>query len=154
MTAPDSPPIRVFDAGTVSAPVTTSPELLAQDFVTDDVTRLRHAVRRHAAAAGLTGDALDGFVVAVHELVTNAVRHGGGRGRLHLRRDDDTHICDVADHGDGFPGGVPAPAGPPPAATPGGRGLLLVGQLADTLLISDGPDGVTATVTACLPAPA
>ncbi len=143
--------IPVFDSTTVPVPVTTTPDLLTRSFLIDDVTGLRHAVRRQSASAGLTGGPLDDFVVAVHELVTNAVRHGGGRGRLHLRRDGDTLVCDVVDHGGGFTDGVPLPAGPPPAVVTGGRGLLLAGVLADTLMISDGPDGVTATVTACLP---
>jgi anti-sigma regulatory factor (Ser/Thr protein kinase) len=61
-------------------------------------------------------------------------------------------VCDVSDHGPGFVGGVPAPPGPPPPGSPGGRGLWLAGQFTDTLMIVDGPDGVTASVTVCLPA--
>ncbi|AGZ44001.1 ATP-binding protein [Actinoplanes friuliensis] len=79
------------------------------------------------------------------------MRHGGGHGRIELRRDGDTLLCDIVDHGPGFPGGVPAPAGPPSPQTPGGRGLWLARHLTDTLLISDGPGGVTVSVTACLP---
>ncbi|MEV4635923.1 ATP-binding protein [Actinoplanes sp. NPDC049548] len=126
-------------------------EVLAEEnFTGAAVTRLRHAVRRHARQAGLVDEALDDFVIAVHELVTNAVRHGGGSGVLRLRRDGDTLVCDVVDRGAGFADGIPVAAGPPPAEATGGRGILLARHLADTLLISDGPDGVTATVTACL----
>lgn len=132
----------------VSAPA----ELLAQDFTAETVTDLRHAVQRHATTAGLTNNARDGLVIAVHELVTNAVRHGGGRGCLRLRRDGENLVCDVTDYGSGFADGVPAVGGVPPADAPGGRGILLARHLTDTLLISDGPDGVTATVTVCLPA--
>ncbi|WP_250036462.1 ATP-binding protein [Paractinoplanes maris] len=127
-------------------------EMLAQEFAREQVTALRHAVARQAQAAGLRDDALDDFVTAVHELVINAVRHGGGRGLLRLRRDDDTLICDVIDHGGGFADGVPLPAGPPAANVTGGRGIMLARLLTDTLLISDTPAGVTATVTFCLTA--
>jgi anti-sigma regulatory factor (Ser/Thr protein kinase) len=152
MAMPESPLTQAPEVGPSLAQPAEPPGLLWQEFTTDDVTSLRHAVRDRAAAAGLTGDALYDFVVAVHELVTNAVRHGGGRGHLLLRRDGDTLVCDVVDRGDGFAHGVPV-GGPPPAAdTPGGRGILLANQLTDTLLISDTPDGVTASVTVCLPA--
>jgi anti-sigma regulatory factor (Ser/Thr protein kinase) len=44
------------------------------------VVTVRHRVRRHAVDVGLAGDDLDDFVLAVHALVTNAVRRGGGSG--------------------------------------------------------------------------
>jgi serine/threonine-protein kinase RsbW len=125
---------------------------LAQNFTAEELAALRHAVHDSARACGLAGDALDDFVVAVHELATNAVRHGGGCGRIELRREDDTLLCDIIDHGTGFPDGVPARAGPPSPQTPGGRGLWLVQHLTDTMLITDTPGGVTVSVTACLPA--
>ena len=153
MAMPESPLTQASRADPSSAPRAAPPGLLSQEFAADDVTSLRHTVRDTAEAAGLTGDALYDFVVAVHELVTNAVRHGGGRGRLLLRRDGDTLICDVADDGHGFTAGVPARGGPPAADTPGGRGILLARQLTDNLLISDTPAGVTASVTVCLPVP-
>jgi anti-sigma regulatory factor (Ser/Thr protein kinase) len=56
------------------------------------------------------------------------------------------------DQGDGVPDGVPLRGGPPAADTPGGRGILLANQLTDSLLISDTRNGVTASVTVCLPA--
>lgn len=148
---PESPLTQASEPGPSAVPPAEPPRLLWQEFTADHVTDLRHAVRNRAEAAGLTGDALYDFVVAVHELVTNAVRHGGGRGRLLLRRHADTLVCDVADHGGGFPDGVPVRTTPPAADTPGGRGILLAQQLTDTLLISDTSDGVTASVTVCLP---
>jgi anti-sigma regulatory factor (Ser/Thr protein kinase) len=125
---------------------------LEKDFTADDLGGLRRAVLAGARRAGLSGDPLDDFVIAVHELATNAVRHGGGQGRLALRRDGDTLVCDVSDDGPGFAGGVPAAANPPSAQTDGGRGLWLARQLTDTLLITDGPAGATVSVTVCLPA--
>jgi serine/threonine-protein kinase RsbW len=128
-------------------------EVLTRDFTTADVTELRHDLRRHAQTAGLLGDALDDFVAAVNELVTNAVCHGGGHGTLRLTLDAGTLIADVSDRGRGFAGDLPLAVGPPAADVPGGRGILLARRLTDTLLISDGPDGVTVTVTRCLTDP-
>ncbi len=127
------------------------PEPLSRPFTVEHITELRHAVEAYLRRAGLDGVPLEDFVVAVHELVTNAVRHGGGAGRLELRRDGDTLVCDVTDHGSGFGAEVPAPTGPPPAEAPGGRGLWLARRLSDTMLVSDSPDGVTVSLTVCLP---
>ncbi|HEX5541869.1 MAG TPA: ATP-binding protein [Micromonospora sp.] len=123
--------------------------LLWQPFTAATVAPLRHALTARLAAAGLTGDAAFDFVAAVHELVTNAVRHGGGHGRLELSLQERTLICSISDHGRGASG---LPAGPPPNDRPGGRGLYLARQLTGALLIDQRGDGVTATVTVELPA--
>lgn len=112
------------------------------------VTRLRHAVAAAAGTAGLAGDALEGFVLAVHELVTNVVRHGGGSGRLRLLRDAVSLSCQVIDHGLGT---EDVPIALPRPGTPGNRGLWLAQQLTDSLVIDSGPHGTTVTVTARLP---
>jgi anti-sigma regulatory factor (Ser/Thr protein kinase) len=143
-------------ANRVDLPLAVAPaqRRLTQDFTAEELTSLRHAVHDSIRTCGLTGDALDDFVIAVHELATNAVRHGGGRGTIELRVDGDTLLCDIRDQGPGFSGGVPATAEPPSPQTPGGRGLWLARHLTDTLLITDGPGGVTVSITACLPAAA
>jgi serine/threonine-protein kinase RsbW len=154
MAMPESPLTQAPEAGPSPVPPASKPSaLLQQEFSAERVTSLRHTVRDRAEAAGPTGDELYDFVVAVHELVTNAVRHGGGHGLLLLRRDGDYLVCDVTDTGRGFPDGVPVNGGPPAADTPGGRGILLAQQLTDALLITDTPAGVTASVTVCLPVP-
>ncbi|AEV81204.1 anti-sigma regulatory factor [Actinoplanes sp. SE50] len=140
-------------APALARPVDGPAPTLDSRFTAAVLTDLRHAVRTATADAGLHGERLDDFIVAVQELTTNAVRHGGGRGRLLLRRHDDTVTCEISDHGSGFPDGIPATGSPPPAGVPGGRGLWLATQLSDTLLITDRRDGVTVTITICLTAP-
>jgi serine/threonine-protein kinase RsbW len=126
--------------------------LLSVGFTVAEVGMVRHEVRRHCAQAGLAGDDLDDFVLAVHELVTNAVRHGGGGGRLDLSREGDTITCEVRDGGGGT--GMLRPH-LPPGDIPGGRGLWLAQQLTAGLMIAAGSEGVSATVTVCLaPSPA
>lgn len=149
MATPDTP--RTQPQGEVAA---DPPALFTRDFTAAEITELRHDVRRQAEAAGLLADALDDFVAAVNELATNAVRHGGGRGTARLKLQVDTLIADVSDNGAGFTGPLPVTAGPPAPDVPGGRGILLARRLTDTLLISNGPDGVTVTVTMCVSAPA
>ncbi|MEO3779477.1 ATP-binding protein [Micromonospora sp. B11E3] len=113
----------------------------------DRVPELRHAVTAAAAAAGLAGEELDDFVLAVNELTTNAVRHGGGSGQLTLCRLGDQLTCQVSDHGTGMTGDVPAL---PEPTRPGRRGLWLAQHLTAGLVLDNTPTGLTATVTATL----
>ncbi|MFC0033948.1 ATP-binding protein [Micromonospora chaiyaphumensis] len=121
--------------------------LLSRDFTSATITELRHAVTAAVAAAGLAGARAEDFVLAVHELVTNAVRHGGGTGHLHLRRQGDLLTCDVVDHG---PGVEAPPIRQVAGDAAGGRGLWLADHLADSLSLHRRADGTTATVTMAL----
>ncbi|GIF02778.1 ATP-binding protein [Actinoplanes siamensis] len=131
-------------------------ELIDRRFARDQITTLRRDVTLAARSAGLSGDRLNGFVLAIHELVTNAVRHGGGHGHLILRREAHLLSCDVTDHGPGLADSTP---GLPGADSPGGRGLWLADQLSDALRLAVRADGLTASVlayvdtTAAEPAP-
>jgi anti-sigma regulatory factor (Ser/Thr protein kinase) len=112
------------------------------------ITALRHAVASCAADAGLATDRLDDFVVAVNELLTNAVRHGGGRGRLVLRHVDGRVECEVSDDGPGVPRDFGRPAPVRPAADqPGGWGLWLAEELTDDFEITSGATGTTVRVS-------
>jgi serine/threonine-protein kinase RsbW len=85
-------------------------------------------------------------VVAVNELLTNAVRHGGGRGRLTLLHVADRVVCEVSDDGPG----LPAPLGEPrrPSSDqPGGWGLWLAEELTDTFDLVTGAGGTTVRVS-------
>jgi anti-sigma regulatory factor (Ser/Thr protein kinase) len=121
--------------------------LLAESFTADSVTALRHAVLAAIGSAGLSGPRADDFALAVHELMTNAVRHGGGSGRLELRLLADVVTCEVIDQGGGADG---LPVRLVPADQPGGRGLWLAHQLAGSLMLVRRPDGVTASVSVCV----
>jgi serine/threonine-protein kinase RsbW len=112
------------------------------------VTALRHAVAAAAARAGLAGQRLDDFVVAVNELLTNAVRHGGGAGHLALWRSATAVMCEVSDRGAGLDGA--ARAGRPAPDVPGGRGLWLAGELTDELEIKSGEEGTAVRIASRL----
>jgi anti-sigma regulatory factor (Ser/Thr protein kinase) len=121
--------------------------LLSEVFDHSRVTALRHAVASTAAEAGLAGERLDDFVVAVNELLTNAVRHGGGAGRVSLWCDAGLVVCEVADHGTGLPAPRPEQPERPPADQPGGWGLWLAGRLTDTLELKTGADGTSVRIS-------
>lgn len=86
-------------------------------------------------------------MVAVNELLTNAVRHGGGGGRLTLRRANGRVVCEVTDNGPGL-ARPPRPGNPvrPPADQPGGWGLWLAEELTDDFQITTGAGGTTVRV--------
>jgi anti-sigma regulatory factor (Ser/Thr protein kinase) len=90
---------------------------------------LRFLVGRAAAEAGLVASRAADLVLAVHELATNTLRHGGGRGTLRIWREPDALLCEVSDAGrlDHPLAGRERPL----AGQPGGRGLWLVNQLSD-----------------------
>jgi anti-sigma regulatory factor (Ser/Thr protein kinase) len=81
-----------------------------------------------ALAPQLDKASADTVKLLISELVTNAVRHGGGREPVELHAHWNSQVrIEVVDHGQGF---TPTPrAGA--RDEPGGYGLLLVGSLAD-----------------------
>jgi anti-sigma regulatory factor (Ser/Thr protein kinase) len=126
--------------------------LITQEFRRPDLASLRHRVAVCAADAGLLGTRLQGFVLAVNEITTNAVVHGGGLGRLRLWRSARQLICEVSDAGPGLPDGVP-PQQQPPTDAPGGRGLWLTRALCDSFSMQTGRLGTTVRLAAALPLP-
>ena len=113
------------------------------------MTALRHAVASSASAAGLSGERLDDFVVAVNELLTNAVRHGGGTGHVALWRDHGSVVCEVTDRGGGMATPPAHPERPVPDE-PGGWGLWLAGELTDSIEIASGSGGTAIRISSRL----
>ncbi|MGK5679072.1 ATP-binding protein [Actinoplanes sp. URMC 104] len=121
--------------------------LLSETFDRGAITTLRHAVASCARSAGLTGGRLDDFVVAVNELLTNAVRHGGGAGRVALWTADDEVVCEVSDSGVGLPAHRAGRPTRPARNQPGGWGLWLAEELTDTFRVTTGTNGTTVRVS-------
>jgi anti-sigma regulatory factor (Ser/Thr protein kinase) len=116
-------------------------DLVDQHFDLGSISSVRHVVERHSARAGLSDPALYRFVVAVHEIVTNAVRHGGGRGRLRLWLEGRRLVCKVTDIGAGVPAERRIPAPRPDPGTIGGWGLWLAREGCDVLTVDSGRAG-------------
>jgi anti-sigma regulatory factor (Ser/Thr protein kinase) len=101
--------------------------------------RLRRFVARHASDAGLNASRSKDLVLAVNEVATNSIRHGGGDGILRVWQDDDVLISEVRDEG-----GIEQPlAGRegPVRGQLGGHGLWLVNQVCDLVQIRSFADG-------------
>jgi anti-sigma regulatory factor (Ser/Thr protein kinase) len=120
---------------------------LDQPFDEEALFTLRSAVAAHASELG-AGSALPDMILVAHELSSNAVRHGGGRGRLRLWRAGNHLYCQVSDSGPGLSDAERAGTRRPSPAVPGGRGLWIARQMAE-VEIETGPDGTN--ITAAIP---
>jgi anti-sigma regulatory factor (Ser/Thr protein kinase) len=108
------------------------------------VRDLRGLIAGLGAHVGLTSERTSDVVLAVNEIVTNSVRHGGGGGTLRAWVDGDAVVCEVNDGGylrDPLVGRLR-----PPADSPGGRGLWLANQLCDLVQVRNGVEGCVVRV--------
>ena len=100
------------------------------------------AARRELAGlladADWSGDA-DGAILAVHEAMVNAHRHGGGVVRATACFEGQALVVQITDRGEGFE--VPQSPGVGDLAAERGRGLFLIRHLAsEARVVRDGPE--------------
>jgi anti-sigma regulatory factor (Ser/Thr protein kinase) len=110
----------------------------------DDLGTARQFVADRAAGEAIDDDRAEGLVLAVDELVTNSLRHGGGSGVLRAWQEDDDVVCEVADRGtisDPLVGRLH-----PSLDNAGGRGLWIANHFCDLLQIRSSRAG---TVVRC-----
>jgi anti-sigma regulatory factor (Ser/Thr protein kinase) len=94
-----------------------------------ELPRVRAELRRHTsanAAAAPSADARDQLILALDEMASNALRHGGGDVRAAVRLTADAYLIEVSDRA--------AEAPPQPAVdrdpSDGGLGLYLIAEMA------------------------
>jgi anti-sigma regulatory factor (Ser/Thr protein kinase) len=104
-------------------------------------------VAKELATAPAPRDAVEDFLLAVDEMTSNAMRHGGPPVHLRLWVADDRIVCTISDRGPGWDDPF---AGYGPAhgqdLSRGGMGLWLARQLCDHVDISSNGDGGGARV--------
>jgi anti-sigma regulatory factor (Ser/Thr protein kinase) len=124
----------------------TPPRLDAPDVA--DFVGLRRTVGAELATVDAPADLLDDFLLAVDEMTTNALRHGGAPVGLRLWISDERVVCTISDHGPGFDDPF---AGYGPAhgddLSRGGMGLWLARQLCDHVDIAHHGDGIRIRLT-------
>jgi anti-sigma regulatory factor (Ser/Thr protein kinase) len=98
-------------------------------FTGEDLLLVRASVTERARHAGFDDERMADLVLAVNELVTNTIRHTGGRGVLRMWLDYRTLLVEVID--DGHIEDPLAGRERPPDADGGGRGLWIVNHLCD-----------------------
>ena len=105
-------------------PAAPGPRCFSARFDLEQLAATRQSIMCAAQGYGLRGHELDGFILAVNEIIANAIAHGGGHGRMRLWSDGHRLRCQVTDNGPGLP--VEYRAAPrPPLSAAGGRGLWL-----------------------------
>ncbi|SDG47409.1 Anti-sigma regulatory factor (Ser/Thr protein kinase) [Lentzea fradiae] len=121
-------PARVVVAAH-SLPLTIPVDAVSTSVGAGAMAAVRSFAREQAVRLGLSAARLDDFALAVTELATNSVRHGGGQSTVRVWTENESIVCQVNDNGhitDVLAGRTPVHAN-----EPGGRGLLLVNRLAD-----------------------
>lgn len=109
---------------------------------------LRPWLRRIGEAAGLAEDRVQDLLLAVTELATNSMVHGGGTAHVAAWTADGVVQCDVTDAGtvrDPMVG-----RRRPSVASRHYRGLFLVNQLCDLVQLHSSDEGTTVRVTVSL----
>jgi anti-sigma regulatory factor (Ser/Thr protein kinase) len=109
------------------------------EFTRNELGPLRRLIAGVAAEAQLAGERIEDLMLAVNELASNSVYHGGGGGRLLIWREGETLLCEVRDRGH-----ITEPLvgrTHPRAEQWTGRGVWLVHHLCDLVQIRSSPAG-------------
>ncbi|GGR25977.1 anti-sigma factor RsbA family regulatory protein [Streptomyces aurantiogriseus] len=118
-----------------------APDAAVFSFGAQELPEVRHFAVGQAGRLGLAGQRLQDAELAVAELTTNSVVHGGGRGTLWIWAEAGQAVCEVRDRGrltDPLAG-----RRPPERGQIGGRGLMLVHYVADLVRVHASDDGTT-----------
>lgn len=138
---------RALDADELPEPGVPVEKLLFTS--TSDLRSVRGFITEHATRGGLTREQVSALAIAANEVVTNALEHGGGHGRVRLWAEPGEVVCEVVDPGgqidDPFPGYLP-----PPPSQNSGRGLWLARQLCELMEVRSGSLGSTVRLHVCL----
>ncbi|MGR6919951.1 ATP-binding protein [[Actinomadura] parvosata] len=111
---------------------------------------LHRSVLAHAREQGLSRSRRDDLELALYEGVANVFDHGGGSGQVRLWQADGLLCCEISDHGPGIPARHRRTS-PPSLDRSNGRGLWLMAQLSDMLMLETGPTGTTVVIAIRLP---
>ncbi len=114
-----------------------TPQPEAIRFGLGELGMVRSVVQSAAARAGLDSARSEDLVMAVNELTTNSVRHGGGEGTVRVWTEPHEMICEVRDRGtiEDPLAGRRRPSG----ENSSGYGLWLANGLCDLVQVRTGP---------------
>jgi serine/threonine-protein kinase RsbW len=129
-----------------------SEPLVETEFGVADLPTLRRAVKSSAKRVGLTESKAGDLALAVNEIATNAIVHGGPPATLRIWGRGREIVCEVADAGPGIHDAL-AGRQRPAVDSSAGRGLWLARHLCDAVKIGNG-SGCTVTLHASAPLPA
>ena len=125
------------------------PNANSVQFGRENLGEVRRFVLAQAGVAGLTESGTAELVLAVNEVATNSLLHGGGQGSLRVWREPKGLVCEIRDRGhitDPLAGRER-----PATSREGGRGLWLANQLCELVQIRSTPTGMTVRLHARQP---
>ena len=121
-------------------------------FGKSELRTVRRFVSREAAEAGLPARRAGDLVVAVNEVTTNSVRHGGGGGLFRIWHDSDAIVCEIRDRGR-----IEQPLvgrRRPATGAEGGHGLWMANQVCDLVQVRSRRGGTVVRLHMRLETPA
>lgn len=111
-----------------------------------DLARVRRWITEAAGRVGLRPDDAARFTLAVNEIVTNAIQHGGGTATVSLATGPGRIVVAVSDNGAGIPGSVTGQLPAPDQMH--GRGLWLARQMCDEVAVESAGTGTVVRLSA------
>jgi anti-sigma regulatory factor (Ser/Thr protein kinase) len=126
---------RTFASPLPAVPV----RALVHCFTRVDISGVRRLVREVALEQGMAPHRVDDLMLAAHELATNSVTHGGGRGEVAIWREPGALAVEIHDHGwieDPLVG-----QGLLDLQAEAGRGIWMANQLCDLVQVRSGDGG-------------
>jgi anti-sigma regulatory factor (Ser/Thr protein kinase) len=132
-------PLRILQEYNQLLP-SAPPGVIEREAQADTIAHARWFATAYGHHVGLSATALIDLEIAVTELVTNSIQHGGGTARYRLWTEQDMLVCEVSDTGhliDPLAGRRPRYDAAP------GTGLLLVNLSVDLLRMHTSPGGTT-----------
>ncbi|MBS2963374.1 sensor histidine kinase [Actinocrinis puniceicyclus] len=106
-------------------------------YTIDDLTRVREHIGAWASCRGMAQARTGDLLLAVTEIASNSIRHGGGRGVLRTWAEDGALVCEFRD--DGLIADPMVGRRRPMADQIGGCGLWFAHQLCDLVEIRSAP---------------
>jgi anti-sigma regulatory factor (Ser/Thr protein kinase) len=103
------------------------------EFDAESLTALRRLVTTRAAEAGLDALRTNDLILAVNEVASNSVRHGGGSGTLRVWMGTRWLVCEIED--EGWIGNPLAGREEPRDDQHAGRGLWIANQVCDLVQV-------------------
>jgi anti-sigma regulatory factor (Ser/Thr protein kinase) len=127
---------------TLDAPLPEPPvDAREARFGPESLGPVRAMVGREAARAGLLSSRIAELVLAVNEVATNSINHGGGTGRLRVWREPASLVCEVSDRGHVDSALVDRRRPTPDPED--SRGLWMVNQFCDLVQLRSSSSGTT-----------
>ena len=117
--------------------------------VVADIPDIRRQIAEIGTQVGLPPGGVERLALATHEIVANALVHGGGQAAVRIDVEEGRLVVTIADVGTGWRGGPPPDR--PAAHQLSGRGLWLADRLCDELEIAHSASGTTIRLAMDLP---